>query len=98
MKSKELILLTEKIVKSDIKVNALNYIDCKECKKQFLVGLNGIDIRGHLDSSNPDGDKDKNVPETYFAIGNDQLAKCPRLPNYADCPNCKKRCKVMLSG
>lgn len=67
----------------------LQIIDCKECKTQYLVGIDGKDIR----DANTSGDK------FHFSIGDDEIEKSLNLiTEKVPCKNCGTMCKIITIG
>lgn len=64
--------------------NKLAFTNCKKCKKIYLIGINGKDIT----QSQTSGGK------TYFAIGNDEIEKAPKIKKKMPCKNCGEICEV----
>ena len=69
----------------------LNYTTCKNCKKSYLVGLNGKDIRERKKAGG------FTAKEAVVAIGNEELKTCKEIPEDVECPNCKTICVVKNS-
>lgn len=67
----------------------LQITDCKKCGKQYVVGINGKDIR----NSETSGGKAGDIP--FMAIGNDELEKAKYLSELIDCKNCGNICEVI---
>ena len=62
----------------------LQFIHCKKCKKEYLVGINEKD----LTKSKTSGGKN------HLAIGNDQIDKAPKIEKFVNCKNCGNKCRV----
>lgn len=68
----------------------LHITKCKKCKAEFLVGVDGKDIK----NAETGGDS-RNVP--FLSIGQGELDNAPELniKNEYPCPTCKNPCKII---
>ncbi len=80
---------TLKPIEPKIKFHITN---CKKCGKQYIVGINGKDIR----TSETSGGKIGDIP--FMAIGNDEIEKAKPLPVLVDCKNCGNICRISVIG
>ena len=66
----------------------LQFTHCQRCGADYLVGINGKDIRDAKTS----GGKFQEIP--FMAIGNEEIEKAAKLPKEVPCKKCGNLCKV----
>ena len=72
-------------------MTGMQFTDCENCRKMYLVGVDGKDIR----DSKTSGGKIGNVP--YMAIGNEEIEKAKKIPDKVPCKNCGNMCIVFTA-
>lgn len=66
---------------------SIEYINCKDCKARFMIGLNKKSTSG-LGSNGSFGQS------PYIAIGANELDETHETPTHSNCPECGKLLKV----
>ena len=64
----------------------LQFISCKQCKKDYLVGINGKNVQGKGSGGN-----------NYVAFSNDEINEGDNIKNVVPCPSCGIECEVKES-
>ncbi len=68
------------------------YTHCKECGKDYFVGLDGKDMSSTKRSAPGEFD---GVP--YIGFGNEQIEAAPKIPEEMPCKNCGTICKIEIA-